>query len=41
MDLEQALYTRRATRQFTSEAVDRSMLLRLIDAAIQAPSAVR
>jgi len=40
MDLEQALYTRRATRQFTSEAVDRSMLLRLIDAAIQAPSAV-
>jgi nitroreductase len=40
MNLEQALYTRRATREFTSEAVDRSMLLRLIDAAIQAPSAV-
>jgi nitroreductase len=40
MNLEQALYTRRATREFTGEAVDRSMLLRLIDAAIQAPSAV-
>jgi nitroreductase len=40
MNLEQALYTRRATREFTSEAVDRSMLLRLIDAAIQGPSAV-
>jgi len=40
MELEQALCTRRATRQFTSESVDRSTLLRLMDAAIQAPSAV-
>ena len=40
MDLHQAIYTRRATREFTSEPVDRTSLLRLIDAAIQAPSAV-
>jgi len=40
MDLHQAIYTRRATRAFTSEPVDRASLLRVIDAAIQAPSAV-
>jgi len=40
MELHQAIYTRRATREFTSEPVDRASLLRLIDAAIQAPSAV-
>lgn len=40
MDLQQAIYSRRATRAFTSEPVDRTSLLRLIDAAIQAPSAV-
>jgi len=40
MDLHQAIYTRRSTREFTSEPVDRTSLLRLIDAAIQAPSAV-
>jgi len=40
MDLHQAIYTRRATREFTSEPVDRITVLRLIDAAIQAPSAV-
>ena len=40
MELHQAIYGRRSTREFTSEPVDRTVLLRLIDAAIQAPSAV-
>jgi nitroreductase len=40
MDLQQAIRSRRAVRAFTSEPVDRRALLRLIDAAIQAPSAV-
>ncbi len=40
MDLHEAIYQRRATREFTSERVDRAVLLRLIDAAIQAPSAL-
>ena len=40
MELHQAIYTRRATREFTGEAVDRASILRLLDAAIQAPSAV-
>ena len=40
MDLKEALYTRRAVREFTSEPVDERTLRELIDAAIQAPSAV-
>lgn len=40
MELRDALYGRRATRQFTPETVERPVLERLIDAAIQAPSAV-
>jgi nitroreductase len=40
MDLQQAIRSRRAVRAFTSQPVDRAVLLRLIDAAIQAPSAV-
>jgi nitroreductase len=40
MELQHAIYTRRATREFTSAPVDKATLLRLIDAAIQAPSAV-
>jgi nitroreductase len=40
MELEQAIYARRAVREFTTEPVDQGMLRRLIDAAIQAPSAV-
>ncbi len=40
MELHQAIYSRRATREFTAAPVDRTTLLRLIDAAIQAPSAV-
>lgn len=40
MDLTEAIYTRRAVRQFTAEPVGEDMLRQLIDAAIQAPSAV-
>ena len=40
MDLKEAIYTRRAVREFTAEAVDQTTLRRLIDSAIQAPSAV-
>ena len=40
MDLREAIYTRRAVREFTTEPVDEKTLRELIDAAIQAPSAV-
>jgi nitroreductase len=40
MDLKEAIYTRRATRDFTAEPVSESIIRDLIDAAIQAPSAV-
>jgi len=40
MDLKEAIYTRRAMRDFTAEPVKEATLLELIDAAIQAPSAV-
>jgi hypothetical protein len=40
MDLQQAIYTRRAMREFTSEPVDRASLLCLIDAAIKAPYSI-
>jgi nitroreductase len=40
MDLEEAIYRRRAVRAFTDEPVNEATLRRLIDAAIQAPSAV-
>jgi nitroreductase len=40
MELQQAIRSRRAVRAFTAQPVDRATLLRLIDAAIQAPSAV-
>ena len=40
MDLREAIYTRRAVREFTTEPVDEKTLRQLIDAAIQAPSAV-
>jgi nitroreductase len=40
MDLREAIYTRRAVRDFTTEPVDEKTLRELIDAAIQAPSAV-
>ena len=40
MDLREAIFTRRAVREFTAEPVDETALRDLIDAAIQAPSAV-
>lgn len=40
MELEQAIHSRRAVREYTDDALDRATLRRLIDAAIQAPSAV-
>ncbi|MFI4868654.1 MAG: nitroreductase family protein [Steroidobacterales bacterium] len=40
MELQQAIHTRRAVREFTSESIDKALLRRLINAAIQAPSAV-
>lgn len=40
MELELAIRGRRAVRQFTADGVDDAAILELIDAAIQAPSAV-
>jgi nitroreductase len=40
MDLKEAIYSRRSVRDFTTEPVDEISLRQLIDAAIQAPSAV-
>jgi nitroreductase len=40
MDIMEAIYNRRAVRQFTSQEVDQKTLQKLIAAAIQAPSAV-
>jgi nitroreductase len=40
MDVREAIYGRRAVREFTAESVDEDLLRQLIDAAIQAPSAV-
>ena len=40
MDLDQAIRARRAVREYTTEPIDEATLHRLIDAAIQAPSAV-
>ncbi len=40
MDLKEAIYTRRAVREFTADPVDEKILRQLIDAAVQAPSAV-
>lgn len=40
MDLKEAIYTRRAVRQYTAQPVEEKTLRELIGAAIQAPSAV-
>lgn len=40
MDLREAIYTRRATRAYTAEPVAEATIRELIEAAIQAPSAV-
>jgi nitroreductase len=40
MDVLKAIYDRRAVRDYTQQAVDKATLLALIEAAIQAPSAM-
>ena len=40
MELEEAIYTRRAIRSFMNEPVDEHTIRQLIDASVQAPSAV-
>jgi nitroreductase len=40
MDVIDAIYARRAVRDYTGDAVDDQTLRKLIDAAIQAPSAI-
>ena len=40
MDVYRAIYSRRAVRDYTATPVDRQTLIKLIDAAIQAPSAM-
>ena len=40
MNLSEAITGRRSVREYTAEAVTESAIARLIDAAIQAPSAV-
>ncbi|SMF75596.1 Nitroreductase [Tistlia consotensis] len=40
MELTEAIYNRRAVRDFTGEPLDEALLRRLIEAAVQAPSAL-
>jgi len=40
MDLKEAIYTRRAVREYTAELIGEDTIRSLIDAAIQAPTAV-
>jgi nitroreductase len=40
MDLNDAIIGRRAVREYTQEAIDERTIMRLVDAAVQAPSAV-
>lgn len=40
MDIKDAIYGRRAVREYTNESVDEKLLVQFINAAIQAPSAV-
>ncbi len=40
MDLKEAIYSRRAVRAFSADPVDDQTIRHLIDAAVQAPSAV-
>jgi len=40
MELKEAIYARRSVREFTSEPVSNDAIRELIDAAVQAPSAV-
>jgi nitroreductase len=40
MDIKEAIFTRRSVRDFTAETVDEKTIRELIEAAVQAPSAV-
>ncbi|MGE5261234.1 MAG: nitroreductase family protein, partial [Actinomycetota bacterium] len=40
MELLQAIYGRRSVREYSGEPVDDAALRKLIDAAVQAPSAI-
>ncbi len=40
MELSEAIYTRRSVREYTTQPVDDKTIRELIDAAVQAPSAV-
>jgi nitroreductase len=40
MDLREAIYGRRAVREYLDQAVDHAVIDRLIDAAVQAPTAL-
>jgi len=40
MELKDAIYARRAIRSFTAEPISQKVIRELIEAAIQAPSAV-
>jgi len=40
MDIKEAIYSRRAVREYTAEPVDEKTIHSLIDAAVQAPSAM-
>ena len=40
MDVMDAIHRRRSVRNFTAEAIENGLLLRLIDAAVWAPSAI-
>jgi nitroreductase len=40
MNVEDAIFGRRSAREYSNQAVDEATILRLIDAAVQAPSAV-
>jgi nitroreductase len=40
MDLKEAIYTRRAVREYATEPISENVIRELIDAAVQAPSAV-
>jgi len=40
MDLKEAIYTRRSVREFRTDPVNEKTLRELIEAAVQAPSAV-
>ena len=40
MSVLEAIYARRATRAYTSQQVDKPMILKLLDAAVHAPTAI-